>query len=303
MEGSMSKFLIDEYPLIVLPTLAHAVGLNEAIFLQQLNYWLVGSSHNHDGRKWVYNTFEDWQKQMPFFKVITIKRIVKTLRESGVIVTTSKYNKLSMDRTLWYSIDHDKLDSIISAHPSDQNDTMPVDDPSPSYQNDPSIVSKRYDAEYQFDTTYNQRLPETTTDTSATQPVLIAPDTPTAAPEPPPRAKKHRESGRKEASPATQEILAGYAELKGIKISYGKEGVWAKNLAEAGGTRETVAGCYKWLKAQAYWQNIPVTLAIVYQNWPEYNAYVEKKGKPQPKPSVITIYNQYTGKHEERRLS
>jgi hypothetical protein len=141
------------------------------------------------------------------------------------------------------------------------------------------------------------------TTTIATQPALIAPDTPTAAPEPPPRAKKHRESGRKEASPATQEILAGYAELKGIEISYGKEGVWAKKLGEAGGTRETVAGCYKWLKAQAYWQNIPVTLAIVYQNWPEYNAYVEKKGKPQPKPSVITIYNQYTGQYEERRLS
>jgi hypothetical protein len=165
----MSRYLIDEYPLIVLPTLARVLGLNEAIFLQQLNYWLVGSRHNHDGRKWVYNTFEDWQKQMPFFTVVTLKRIVKTLRESGVIITTSKYNKLSMDRTLWYSIDGEKLDSIISDYAKYQNDTMPVSDVPPSDQNDPSIVSKRSDAECQIDTSNNQILPEDTTDTSAAQ--------------------------------------------------------------------------------------------------------------------------------------
>jgi hypothetical protein len=137
----------------------------------------------------------------------------------------------------------------------------------------------------------------------AAQPALIAPDTPTAAPEPPPRVKKPRVSGgKKEASPTTQEILAGYAELKGIEIDYGMEGVWAKKLGEAGATRESVAGCYKWLKTKPYYEEIPVTLATVYKNWPEYTHHLEKR-KPTPKPSVITIYNQYTGQHEERRLS
>jgi hypothetical protein len=143
---------------------------------------------------------------------------------------------------------------------------------------------------------------KTPTDVAA-QPALIAPDTPTAAPEPPPRVKKPRVSGgKKEASPTTQEILAGYAELKGIEIDYGMEGVWAKKLGEAGATRETVAGCYKWLKEKPYYEEVPVTLATVYKNWPEYTHHLEKR-KPTPKPSVITIYNQYTGQHEERRLS
>lgn len=36
----MSKLLIDDYPIQVLPKLAKEIGLNEAIFLQQVHYWL-----------------------------------------------------------------------------------------------------------------------------------------------------------------------------------------------------------------------------------------------------------------------
>jgi len=34
----MSNLLIQEVPLMVLPTLATKIGLNEAMFLQQLHY-------------------------------------------------------------------------------------------------------------------------------------------------------------------------------------------------------------------------------------------------------------------------
>ncbi len=36
----MAKLLLNEQPLVVLPELACKIGLNEAIILQQLNYWL-----------------------------------------------------------------------------------------------------------------------------------------------------------------------------------------------------------------------------------------------------------------------
>ena len=36
----MSKLLIADVPLVVLPKLAEEIGLNEAIFLQQLHYRL-----------------------------------------------------------------------------------------------------------------------------------------------------------------------------------------------------------------------------------------------------------------------
>ncbi|MDN6162330.1 MAG: DNA replication protein DnaD, partial [Atopostipes sp.] len=85
MSGNL---LINEYPLLVLPNLAKEIGLNEAIFIQQLHYWLNGKSAKvKDGKKWVYNTYEDWQEQFPFWSVPTIKRIVSKLREKKLIAT------------------------------------------------------------------------------------------------------------------------------------------------------------------------------------------------------------------------
>lgn len=119
----MSKLLINEPPLQVLPSLAVAIGLNEAIFLQQLHYWLRISKHVHDDRVWVYNTYDGWREQFPFWSVPTLRRVVTSLRNANLIVTTDKYNKIGLDNTLWYTIDYDAL-SALSVTPSDHIDQM-----------------------------------------------------------------------------------------------------------------------------------------------------------------------------------
>ena len=82
--ATLGNFLIDEYPLMVQPSLAQALGLNEALFLQQLHYWLQRSRHNFDGKPWVYNTFENWQQQnFPFWAINTLKRAVGNLEKKG----------------------------------------------------------------------------------------------------------------------------------------------------------------------------------------------------------------------------
>jgi len=55
------------------PQLAGRIGLNAAIILQQLDYWIGKckegnrQSHHHDGDWWVYNTIEQWQQgNFPF---------------------------------------------------------------------------------------------------------------------------------------------------------------------------------------------------------------------------------------------
>ncbi len=121
----MSKLLINEPPLQVLPSLAVAIGLNEALFLQQLHYWLTATArykphyreYENVNRPWIYNTYHikkdeketGWQANFPFWSVRTIKRIVSSLKEKELIIVTDKFNTASSNRTLWYTIDYDKL--------------------------------------------------------------------------------------------------------------------------------------------------------------------------------------------------
>jgi hypothetical protein len=105
----VSRLLISEPPLLVLPSLAIRVGLNEAIFLQQLHYWLLQSRHERDGRRWIYNTYDEWHTQLPFWSVRTIRRIVGGLEEQGLVLSTTKYNAQKVDQTKWYALDYVEL--------------------------------------------------------------------------------------------------------------------------------------------------------------------------------------------------
>lgn len=111
--------LIQEPPLQVLPSLAKAIGLNEAIVLQQIHYWLQKSSNIEVGHKWIYNTYNAWQKQFPFWSIPTIRRTITSLEKQGVIVT-GNFNKAGFDNTKWYRIDYQKLESM--SRRCDQND-------------------------------------------------------------------------------------------------------------------------------------------------------------------------------------
>jgi len=112
----MSKLLLDSNPLVVLPELACMIGLNEAIVLQQVHYWVVKNTEAkrnfRDGFFWVFNSYSDWQKQFPWWSDRTVKRIFIKLEDSGLLVS-GNYNKLRMDRTKWYRINYEKLDERV----------------------------------------------------------------------------------------------------------------------------------------------------------------------------------------------
>ena len=104
----MSKLLINEHPLQVLPSLAVKIGLNEAIFLQQLHYWLEKSKIEKDGKKWVYNSFKDWQEQFPFWSISTLKRIVSNLENWRLIEKFFSVDK-NKKKVKHYTIDYEIL--------------------------------------------------------------------------------------------------------------------------------------------------------------------------------------------------
>nr|WP_269668127.1 conserved phage C-terminal domain-containing protein [Staphylococcus epidermidis] len=114
-----------------------------------MHYWLKKSNHNYDGRRWIYNTFSEWQKHFPFWSVMTIKRAVYSLEKQNLLYV-GNYNKAKFDKTKWYSINYEKLEGMKR----------------PSYQNDTTSVSKRNDGVYQNDTTNTRDYTEITTETT-----------------------------------------------------------------------------------------------------------------------------------------
>ncbi len=107
----MSRLLINEPPLQVLPSLAVKVGLNEAIVLQQIHYWLDRSKTSVNGHLWVYNSVPEWRTQFPFWSDDTIGRALKSLRARGVVVA-EQLSPDARDRSLYYRIDYSVLSEI-----------------------------------------------------------------------------------------------------------------------------------------------------------------------------------------------
>jgi len=119
-----TPLLIDEEPLLVPPRLAAAIGLNAAIVLQQVRYWLGDKRRPQvrDGRRWVYNTYPQWQAQFPFWSLATIKKTFRELEERGLLHASQRYNRAPTDRTKWYTIDFPRLlalDAALGAAPED----------------------------------------------------------------------------------------------------------------------------------------------------------------------------------------
>ncbi|GAB1534414.1 hypothetical protein ADMFC3_00450 [Geovibrio sp. ADMFC3] len=107
----MNKYLINEPPLFVLPTLAQKIGLNEAILVQQLHFWLLRSKNEKAGHRWVYNTYDDWLEQFPFWSKSTLRRTVEHLENKGIVVSTLEFNR-DINKTKWYRLDYSVLASI-----------------------------------------------------------------------------------------------------------------------------------------------------------------------------------------------
>lgn len=138
----MNNLLISEPPLQVLPTLAVKVGLNGALFLQQLHYWILRSNNVKENIVWVYKSLDDWiAEDFPFMSRSTLKRTISDLKKADLIITKT-FNKMKIDKTNWYTINYQKLESMSL----------------PWGQNEPSIGSKWSHAEGQNEPTNNQRI-------------------------------------------------------------------------------------------------------------------------------------------------
>lgn len=151
----MSKLLIDDYPIQVLPKLAKEIGLNEAIVLQQMHYWLNTSKHTHDGKKWIYNSYKSWEEQFPFWSNVTIRRAISSLEKQDLLYT-GNFNKAGFDKTKWYSINYSILEGVSKR----------------VAQNEQTICSNRANGDAQNEQTNTIDYTETSTDSIDTSKIF-----------------------------------------------------------------------------------------------------------------------------------
>ena len=109
----MSSLLTTDSPIIILPSLATAFGIPEAALLQQIHYLALNPKKGlmHQGRKWVYNTLEQWHAKFCFWSMATIERAIAKLRQLGVI-HVERLGPHKTIRTNYYRIDYAKLAHI-----------------------------------------------------------------------------------------------------------------------------------------------------------------------------------------------
>lgn len=99
----MSMYLFDEQPILANKVLARELGLNEALVLQQINYWIEinkkSGNNYHDGKYWTYNSIRAWQeKDFDYLSVDTVKRTFSKLEKAGYLLV-GNYNKDPRDKT------------------------------------------------------------------------------------------------------------------------------------------------------------------------------------------------------------
>lgn len=176
------SLLMPSRPIVINPDLAYSIGLNEAIALQQVNYWLkeTNSGLERDGVRWIYNTTEQWLEQFPFWSESTLKRTFTRLKALGVL-RVEQLNKSQRDMTNYYTINYasELLDEVNVAKSKSSKCAIP------SGQNEPMekvkvtrpIRSKRADvigSNWHDDLTENTT--ESTTENKTPCPVAAQPD-------------------------------------------------------------------------------------------------------------------------------
>ena len=110
---SREKLLVDPFIILVSPALIRLTSWSEALFLQQLHYWLGRATHeDEDGQPWIYKKMEEWCDELCKDKR-TISSARKRLRDRGIL-REGEFNKMVTDRTLWYTIDYRVLDNLPS---------------------------------------------------------------------------------------------------------------------------------------------------------------------------------------------
>lgn len=130
------------------PPLLKVFDVYEAIILGQIHYWLQNSYNLRDGHYWTYHSYSEWSKELGF-SPSTIKRKILHLEDDGYLISAN-YNRAGFDKTKWYRINYDKLDTLSLGL------SAPTDEPVST--NERGLVDQTNTRDY-TETTHNSQEP------------------------------------------------------------------------------------------------------------------------------------------------
>ena len=171
-----SRLLIDDYPLVVSRRLATIIGLNEAVVIQQIHYWvdLFRTSdkrdHYHDGHWWVYNSVRQWREDnFPFWSDDTIRRALQRLLkpftplserdhriERPALVVSANYNRARYDKTLWYRVLYQELDDTIERYENMEREQIAAERAVALIEREPLFIATAARVEDDFSDLWNE---------------------------------------------------------------------------------------------------------------------------------------------------
>ena len=95
-----------------------------AAIIYQIDYWIdkakdnaaenpeIKKKHFKKDKWWIYNTVKDWRLQFPYLAEKTIARTLSKLAALEIIQTDC-FNQFGYDRTKWYTLDYERLESLM----------------------------------------------------------------------------------------------------------------------------------------------------------------------------------------------
>ena len=94
--------LHDEPSIVLQPEMVRRLGnLTDAAVLQQLNYWMPHAKVEHQGRKWVFKTYENWSKEIGI-SAHQVRRAMDRLEAIGLVLSCTPKG-----RTKHYAIEYE----------------------------------------------------------------------------------------------------------------------------------------------------------------------------------------------------
>lgn len=91
------------------PLVALVLGLNAAIIVERLRFWLGRSTNVHDGKVWVFNSYGGWHEEFPFLSERTIKAVILKLENDRIVESTQRHGR---GRVKWYRVREEVLAAL-----------------------------------------------------------------------------------------------------------------------------------------------------------------------------------------------